>query len=171
MGFQARCGEGFARCVVFVSSVRCRKPLRSAWPWLSRSASCWRSGLVVARIGRLGVGTSLLTAAVRACVQLAAVSVVIAAVLGRTWLAVLFALMMFVVATATAAGRVGARRDWTWIAVALGAGVVPVLAIIFGLRVTEVHRCGGHPDRRDHHWWCDDRPHVDCPTGFRRVAR
>ena len=38
---------------------------------------------------------------------------IIAAVLGRTWLAVLFALMMFVVATFTAAGRVGARHDWS----------------------------------------------------------
>ncbi len=66
-------------------------------------------GLFVARVGRLGVGTSLATATVRACVQLAGVSVIIAAVLGRTWLAVLFAFMTFVVATFTAAGRVGVR--------------------------------------------------------------
>ena len=50
-------------------------------------------GLVVAADRAARCGTSLVTAAVRACVQLAAVSVVIAAVLGRTWLAVLFALI------------------------------------------------------------------------------
>jgi UDP-glucose/iron transport system permease protein len=93
-------------------------------------------GLGVSQIGRLGVGRSLVTATLRACAQLAAVSVVIAAVLSRTWMAVLFAFVMFAVATFTAAGRVGARRDWTWIAVALAAGVLPVLAIIFGLQVT-----------------------------------
>jgi putative ABC transport system permease protein len=91
----------------------------------------------VARVGRIPVAASLTTAAVRACVQLAAVSVVIAAVLGQVWSALLFATGMFAVATLTAAGRVAARRDAAWIALALAAGVVPVLVIIFGLQTTD----------------------------------
>lgn len=88
------------------------------------------------RLGCLGVGTALVTAAVRACVQLAAVSLVIAAVLDRTWSAVVFAGVMFAVTTFTAAGRVGTRHDRKWIALALAAGVMPVLAVIFGVRAT-----------------------------------
>jgi putative ABC transport system permease protein len=89
------------------------------------------------RIGRLGLAGSLSTAAARACVQLAAVSLIIGVVLGRTWSALLFAGVMFVVATFTASGRVGARRDAGWIAAALAAGVLPVLVVIFGIRVTD----------------------------------
>ncbi|MEM9514819.1 MAG: ABC transporter permease [Actinomycetota bacterium] len=93
--------------------------------------------VAVARIGRLPVGTSLVTAAVRAAIQLAVVALVIAAVLDHVWSALLLTAAMFSVATLTAAGRVAARRNAGWIAVALAAGVVPVLLVIFGLRATE----------------------------------
>jgi putative ABC transport system permease protein len=93
--------------------------------------------VVIARVGRIPVTTSLVTAGVRACVQLAAVSLVIAAVLGHVWSALLFAAGMFAVATLTAAGRIAARRDVHWVALALAAGVVPVLVVIFGLRAAD----------------------------------
>lgn len=88
--------------------------------------------IVVATIGRLPVRRELIVAAVRASIQLLAVSAFIAAIMGHTWSALLFAFMMFAVAVFTAGGRIGARRDWLWIGVALGAGVAPVLAVIFG---------------------------------------
>lgn len=86
----------------------------------------------VAWLGRLAIRRDLITAATRAMLQLLAVSAFIGAVMGRTWSALLFACVMFAVAAATAGGRIEARRDWPWIAVALGAGVLPVLVVIFG---------------------------------------
>ncbi|MEM8619768.1 MAG: ABC transporter permease [Actinomycetota bacterium] len=91
----------------------------------------------VAWIGRLPVGRPAVTAAVRAAVQLALVAVVIAAVLDRVLTALFLAIVMFAVAATTAAGRVAARRDVAWIALALVAGVVPVLVVIFGSGATE----------------------------------
>jgi putative ABC transport system permease protein len=67
-------------------------------------------GLGVSHIGRLGVGRSLVTATLRACVQLAAVSVVIAAVL-----AIIFGLQ---VTTFT------------------GAAIIPIAGIIIGGAMT-----------------------------------
>jgi putative ABC transport system permease protein len=82
-------------------------------------------------VGRLRVGGRLATAALRAVVQLAAVSVVIAAVLGNLAWSALFGVLMFGVAVFTSSARIGARRAWPWVAIALAAGVVPVLAVIF----------------------------------------
>lgn len=90
-------------------------------------------GLAVgmARIGRLAVKRGLVTAAVRAMVQLAVVSAFIGAVMGHAWSSVLFAAAMFTVAAVTAGGRIEARRDSLWVAAALAAGVLPVLILVF----------------------------------------
>lgn len=88
------------------------------------------------RLGRVGIERSLLVAAARAVVQLAAVSAIIAVVLERVWASTLFVAVMFAVAVGTAAGRIGARRDWPFVTLALAAGAGPVLLIIFALRVT-----------------------------------
>ncbi len=87
--------------------------------------------------GRLGISRDLVVAALRAVVQLVAVSAVIAVVLRHVWSSVLFALAMFAVAAWTAAGRVQARRDLAWIAGSIAAGVVPVLLVIFGSGAVE----------------------------------
>lgn len=89
----------------------------------------------VSKAGRLPIGQELVTASVRGLVQLLLISTIIGTVMQRTWASLLFALAMFVVAVLTASGRVGARRDWPWVAVALAAGVAPVLIIIFSLGV------------------------------------
>jgi putative ABC transport system permease protein len=94
-------------------------------------------GIAVARLGHIPVSLSLATAAVRAVVQLAAVSLIIATVRGHTWSALLFAGAMFSVATATAAGRVGARRNIAWVALAPAAGALPVLVVIFALQAAD----------------------------------
>lgn len=93
--------------------------------------------VTVAWRGQLTVARPVATAALRAVIQLAAISVILHAVLDRTWASVLFACGMFVVAVWTASGRAEARRDATWIAVALAAAVAPVLAVIFGSRVAD----------------------------------
>lgn len=84
-------------------------------------------------LGRLGVGRNHVTAAARAVVQLAAVSLVIAAALRSLWWSVAFALVMFTVATWTSSGRIDVpRREVPWVGLAIAAGAVPVLALILG---------------------------------------
>jgi putative ABC transport system permease protein len=87
--------------------------------------------LAASVVGRLGVGRSLATAAGRAVVQLALVSLVIAAVLSHLAWSAAFAALMFGVAVVTSSGRIGARRAWPWVAVSVAAGVLPVLTVIF----------------------------------------
>ena len=82
-------------------------------------------------IGRLYVGRSIVTAAVRAVVQLAAVALVIAAVLGHLAWSGVFAAFMFGVAVFTSSRRIDAPRAWPWVAIAMACGVLPVLTVIF----------------------------------------
>jgi UDP-glucose/iron transport system permease protein len=90
--------------------------------------------VVASRAWRVGVERDVVVAAARAVGQLAAVALVIGAVLDRRWASLLFAVVMFGVAVLTASGRVQARRSWPWIAIAIGGGVVPVLAVIFAFQ-------------------------------------
>ena len=84
-------------------------------------------------LGQLGVERQHLTAAARAVVQLAAVSLVITAALGSLWWSMAFALLMFAVATWTSSGRIDVpRRQVAWVGLAIAAGVVPVLTLILG---------------------------------------
>lgn len=85
-------------------------------------------------VGRLGVGRAVATAALRAVLQLAVVALVITAVLSHLVWSLVFALVMLAIAVVTSARRIGAPRAWPWVAVALAAGVVPVLAVVFGTR-------------------------------------
>ncbi|GAA1703251.1 ABC transporter permease [Propioniferax innocua] len=91
------------------------------------------TGLVVAvSIGfRLKLTRDVLIAAFRATVQLALVSLIIAGAVQNVWLAIGFALVMFAVAVRTTTTRVKAPETWPWAALAMAAGVLPVLAIIF----------------------------------------
>lgn len=89
--------------------------------------------VTASELGQLGVGRDHVTAAARAVVQLAAVSLVITAALGSVWWSLAFALLMFAVATWTSSGRIDVpRREVAWIGLAIGAGAVPVLALILG---------------------------------------
>jgi putative ABC transport system permease protein len=87
--------------------------------------------LAASAVGRLQLGGSLTTAAVRAAVQLALVSLLITAVLSHIGWSAGFAVLMLAVAVVTSAGRIGARGAWPWVGLAVGSGVVPVLAVIF----------------------------------------
>lgn len=88
--------------------------------------------VVAAVLGRLGTERAYPTAALRAVAQLAAVSLVITAALASVWLSLAFVLLMFVVATVTSGGRLRVpRAQLPWVALAIAAGIVPVLALIF----------------------------------------
>ena len=88
-------------------------------------------GIAASWVGRLKVERSIATAGVRAVVQLAAVALVITAVLSHLAWSLAFAAFMFGVAVFTSSRRIEAPRAWPWVAVAIGCGVVPVLAVIF----------------------------------------
>jgi putative ABC transport system permease protein len=86
-------------------------------------------------LGRIGSWRPVLTAAVRAAVQLAVVSVLITAVLATGWLTALFVVMMFVIASVTSGRRIGGWTDGIWAGAALGVGVIPALAMVLGSRL------------------------------------
>lgn len=82
-------------------------------------------------VGGLRRGRQITTAALRAIVQLAAVSLMVTAVLGHLGWSLVFCLFMLTIATLTSARRIGAPRTWPWILLALSCGVLPTLAVIF----------------------------------------
>jgi putative ABC transport system permease protein len=101
----------------------------------------------VAALGRLGVARRVLTASVRAAIQLGVVSLVIAAVLRSLWLTAAFVALMYGIATVTSARRIsrdsvrgptGGRgpgrvvRSGLWAAVPIASGLLPALAIVLG---------------------------------------
>ena len=88
-------------------------------------------GAVVARLARLKVSKPIVIAAVRAAVQLAAVSTIIVLAIQQLWSAALFVLAMFTIAVFTTTGRVGTRNVWWWSALAMASGAIPVLLIVF----------------------------------------
>lgn len=105
------------------------------WQLASALVALLLVAIAASRLGQLGLQKRLLTAAIRAVIQLAAVSLVIAAALAQLWSALAFALLMFVVAVITSSKRSGVAPAWPWVAVALGAGVLPSAAIIFAFGV------------------------------------
>lgn len=93
-------------------------------------------GAAVLWLGELGRGRAIVSAALRAVTQLAAVSLVIVAVLRSGWWTALFVLLMFVVAAVTSARRIGVPPRGVGLpAVAIGAGVVPVLVAVLAAGV------------------------------------
>lgn len=101
------------------------------WPLVVAVTALLALAVASSRVGKVGIERAVVVAAVRACVQLAAVALIIGAVLGHRWASLLFALGMFVVAVITASGRIDARRYWPWVALCVAAGVVPVLTVVF----------------------------------------
>jgi putative ABC transport system permease protein len=94
-------------------------------------------------LGRLGVGRQHVTASGRAIVQLAVVSTVIAATLRSLLWSLAFVLVMFAVATATSARRIGTpTRQTPWLGVAIAAGAFPVVALTLGSGVIPFNGAG-----------------------------
>jgi uncharacterized protein (TIGR00245 family) len=98
------------------------------------------TGLAAAggRLSGLGQERPVVVAALRATVQLAAVSAVVLAVVGSLWLSAAFVLLMVVVAAVTAAGRVsglplrapGASRRVAAAGLAIAGGAGPVVGLV-----------------------------------------
>jgi putative ABC transport system permease protein len=87
--------------------------------------------VVASFVGGLRRGRQIATAALRATVQLTAVALIITAVLGHLAWSLLFCVFMLMVATLTSARRIEAAQAWVWVLLAISAGVVPTLAVIF----------------------------------------
>ena len=85
----------------------------------------------MAGLSRLGTARPDAVAVARAVAQLALVSLVLTAVLGRVAWSLAFAVVMLGVAVGTSARRIGAGRSWPWVLLAVASGAVPVLVVIF----------------------------------------
>jgi putative ABC transport system permease protein len=85
---------------------------------------------LAARVTLLGVEVEVLTAAVRAAVQLAVVALVIAAVLDSDGLSLLFVAGMLVAAGFTAGSRIAGVRAAGWAGLAVAIGALPVLVLV-----------------------------------------
>lgn len=96
-------------------------------------------GALVAWRARLGVSGAVVTAAARAALQLMVVSGIIVLAISQLWSSLLFVLVMFVMGVHTTTRRTGTRGAWPWVAAAMAAGVLPVLAVIFGLGVVPLN--------------------------------
>ena len=89
-------------------------------------------------VSGLGQGRPIVVAAVRAALQLAVVSAVLVVVLRSLWLSALFVLLMLTVAAVTSAQRVtgtglrspGAPRRIATMALPIGGGALPVVALV-----------------------------------------
>src|SRR5688572_21210976 len=85
----------------------------------------------VARYFSFAVTRDVAVASVRAIAQLAAVSLILAAVLASGWSPAAFIGLMLAVAAVTSARRVaGGMSRGRWAAAPIAAGAVPVLAIV-----------------------------------------
>lgn len=95
--------------------------------------------VVFSRTSRLGQEKNLVVAAIRAVLQLAAISGIIVAAVQHVWSAALFACAMFVIGVVTTVRRTEVGAGWPWTALAMAAGVAPTLTIIFGLRIAPLN--------------------------------
>lgn len=69
-------------------------------------------------------------AVLRACAQLAAAALVIAAVVSNLWLAFALSALMLAMGVVTTGRRTQTLRRWPWITLALAGAVVPTVAVI-----------------------------------------
>lgn len=87
--------------------------------------------VVTSRLMGFGLARPAVVSVLRAVLQLAVVSLLIAGALANIWLSLGFALLMFIVAVYTTASRVEVRDQWMWVALAVSGGAIPVLAVVF----------------------------------------
>lgn len=102
------------------------------WALVVALAALVALGVAVSFISHLGVERDQVIGALRAIVQLGAVSLIIVGAMQTVWTSLLFVAAMFVIAVWTTSGRTGTRGAIGWVALALAAGVLPVSAIMFG---------------------------------------
>jgi putative ABC transport system permease protein len=106
--------------------------IEPGWPVAFALAALLVLALGAHRVGGYGMDRSVLVAAVRALVQLTLIALVIQAVVDDLRLSAALVVVMFGVAVFTTGRRVEAAHAWGWVALAVGAGLVPVLVVILG---------------------------------------
>jgi putative ABC transport system permease protein len=84
----------------------------------------------VSGLGALGLERAIVAAALRAVLQLAAVSLVLAAVVRVSWLTTAFVAVMYAAAAVTAGRRMTHGRSAGWAAVAIVASTLPLIAAL-----------------------------------------
>ncbi len=104
--------------------------IEPGWPVAFALAALLLLALGAHRVGGYGLDRSVLVAAMRALVQLTIIALVIEAVVDDLLLSAALVVVMFAVAVLTTGRRVEASHAWAWVALAVGAGLVPVLAVI-----------------------------------------
>lgn len=105
--------------------------MTSHWPTLAAVLTTLTAvAALVVWLGRLGPGWPLVTAVARAAIQLAVVSLLIAAVLRSGAWTALFVTLMYAVASLTSARRIGTVRESGAAALAIACGVVPALVLL-----------------------------------------
>jgi putative ABC transport system permease protein len=92
-------------------------------------------GAVVSRVGGLGQEWPIVTAALRAAVQLAVVAFVITAILGSLPLTALFVAVMYAIASLTAGRRMTKDRSGWWAAVPVGIGSLPIVVVLVAIGI------------------------------------
>jgi putative ABC transport system permease protein len=105
------------------------------WPLAAVLVLLVVAAAVVVGVGQVGSWRAVVTAALRAVGQLAAVSFVIVLVLRSGWLTAGFVLFMFGIAAWTSARRISKARHGSWAAVSIAGGVTPILALVLATRV------------------------------------
>lgn len=104
------------------------------WPVGLALALLLLVALVAHRVAGYGLKRPVLVAAVRAIAQLGLAAVLIAAVVDSLPWSVALVCVMFAMGVLTTSRRVEAPRAWSWAALAMAAGVLPVLAIVLATR-------------------------------------
>jgi putative ABC transport system permease protein len=100
------------------------------WPVAVALALLLVVALAAHRTAGYDLEASAFVAAVRAIAQLGVAALLIAAVIDNLALSVLLVAVMFGMGVLTTARRVEAPRAWAWAALAMLAGVLPVVAIV-----------------------------------------
>ncbi|MGO4254984.1 ABC transporter permease [Marmoricola sp. RAF53] len=104
--------------------------IEPGWPVAAALAVLLLLTLVAHRYAGYGLGRPALVASVRALVQLTVVALLIRAVVDDLALSFAFVALMFVIAVATTSRRIGAVPAWSWSALAMASGIVPVLVVV-----------------------------------------
>jgi putative ABC transport system permease protein len=101
------------------------------WPVVVALIALLGIAVVAHRVAGYGLEVPSLVAAARAVVQLGVVALLIKAAVQDIWLSWLLVAVMFSMGVLTTGRRVEALRAWPWAAVAMAAGVAPVLVVVF----------------------------------------
>ena len=86
--------------------------------------------LLAHRASGYGLERPVLVAAVRACLQLGVVALLITAVVGSLALSALLVVVMFAMGVLTTTRRVEASPAWPYAALAMACGVLPVVVVV-----------------------------------------